>query len=168
MARCAVCGTTILFGGVTEGELRFCGNECHQGGYLLAIADRVPRDVMAEQVAQVHQGDCPRCGGPGPVDVHTSHSVWSALVMTQWKSTPEVCCRACGIKSKLVGTLSSGVLGWWGFPWGVIFTPIQILRNVSGLFSAPDPTVPSAELEKMVRLQLASQFVAAKRQEQGR
>jgi len=167
MARCAVCGTTILFGGVIDNDRRFCNETCHQRGYLFAVADRVPQDLIATQVAEVHQGNCPRCGGPGPVDVHTSHSVWSVLVLTQWKSKPEVCCRACGIKSKLFGTLSSGIFGWWGFPWGLIFTPVQIVRNIGGIFSPPDPTTPSPELENMVRLHLASQFMAAKQQEQG-
>ena len=95
----------------------------------------------------------------GPVDVHTSHSVWSALVMTKWRSTPLVCCQSCGTKAKLQGVLSSGLMGWWGFPWGLVMTPVQILRNVGGLFKAPDPAAPSDELVKMVRGQLSAQLL---------
>jgi hypothetical protein len=24
------------------------------------------------------------------------------------------------------------ILGWWGFPWGFIYTPMVILKNFSG------------------------------------
>ena len=164
MARCDYCGTTILFGGVTDNDLRFCNENCHQQGFLLAVADQVPEDVMLQHVTELHQGNCPQCGGQGPIDVHTSYIVWSALVMTSWKSRPQVCCRACGIKSKLGGAVFSGIFGWWGFPWGLIATPIQVLRNIAGLFSSPDPATPSAQLENVIKVDLAAQFVEARQQ----
>jgi DNA-directed RNA polymerase subunit RPC12/RpoP len=164
MAQCDYCGSTILFGGVSDNDLRFCNDKCHQQGYLLAVADQVPSDVMSKQVAEVHQGDCPKCGGPGPIDVHTSYIVWSAFVITSWQSRPQVCCRACGIKSKLGCAAVSGVAGWWGFPWGLIFTPIQLFRNIYGIISPPDSTMPSAQLENFVKIHLAAHLVNAQSQ----
>ena len=161
MAKCDYCGTTILFGGVKEEEYRFCNQKCHENGFLLTIAKQIPDDVMEEHLKEVHDGQCPKCGGAGPIDVHTSHTVWSALVMTSWKSRPEVCCNSCGVKAKLGGAVISGLFGWWGFPWGIIMTPIQIIRNVAGLASSPDPLTPSAQLENFVRLNLASHLVAS-------
>lgn len=29
-------------------------------------------------------------------------------------------------------TLISLLLGWWGLPWGVIYTPLTLLTNLSG------------------------------------
>lgn len=29
-------------------------------------------------------------------------------------------------------TLISLFLGWWGFPWGLIYTPMSIIENLSG------------------------------------
>jgi hypothetical protein len=49
------------------------------------------------------------------------------------------------------------LLGWWGFPWGVLVTPLQLGRNVIGFFSVPEPTSPSPALENMLRLQLAAE-----------
>jgi hypothetical protein len=166
MARCDYCGTTILFGGVKENDLRFCNETCRQQGFLLAVADQVPDDIMSQHVMEVHQGPCPKCGGPGPIDVHTSYIVWSALVITSWHSSPQVCCQTCGIKSKLGGALLSGVAGWWGLPWGIIATPIQLFRNIFGLFSSPDPLVPSAQLRNFVRLGLATHLVEGARRRQ--
>jgi hypothetical protein len=165
MAKCDYCGTTILFGGVREGNLRFCNADCHTNGYLCVVAEKVPEDIVAEHLSALHQGNCPKCGGPGPVDLHTAHFVWSAFIMTSWRSRPEVCCRWCGKKAKLGGLLSSATLGWWGIPWGIVLTPVQVIRNVAGLLSSPDPTQPSAELANIVRIQLASQFVDARREQ---
>jgi len=53
------------------------------------------------------------------------------------------------------------VLGWWGFPWGFLATPIQIGRNLVGVARGPDPMQPSAKLEKAVRIRIASQAAAA-------
>jgi hypothetical protein len=160
MATCHFCGSSILFGGVTDGEMRFCNQDCHNRGFLMAVADQVPPDVLQQHVQQVHGGKCPKCQGPGPIDVHTYHTVWSILLLTQWNSSPEVCCNSCGVKSKLYGMLFSGVLGWWGFPWGIILTPVQVGRNFFGLFSSPNPQQPSPEMLKLIKLQLAADMLA--------
>jgi hypothetical protein len=51
--------------------------------------------------------------------------------------------------------------GWWGFPWGLIMTPVQLSRNVIGLVRAPETMGPSPELEKTVRTMIAAQMVSA-------
>lgn len=163
MPKCAYCNTTILIGGVRDGENRFCNQNCRQAGALLAVAQLVPEEEVRNRVNSVHQGPCPRCGRAGTVDVHTSHSVWSALILTSWKSTPQVSCTPCGKKAKLTGTLGSLFLGWWGFPWGLLITPIQIGRNLWGLARSPSSFVPSPQLEKIVRLSLAAQLHEAQR-----
>lgn len=160
MARCAYCDTTILFGGKRQREQRFCNDKCATNGALAAAAASFSDQDVAHHVTMVHRGNCPRCDGQGPVDVHTSHRVWSALLMTQWSSRPAVCCQRCGTKRKLGDAAFSLVLGWWGFPWGLVMTPVQLGRNLVGAFRAPDPAQPSALLEKHLRLQLAHQVVA--------
>jgi hypothetical protein len=161
MAKCDYCGTTIIFGGERHGNLRFCGKRCVQDGILLTVAKTVPVDVLEQRVNEVHHSACPNCGGAGPVDVHISHSVWSALIMTSWRSSPQVCCRRCGNKEKLRDALLSLFVGWWGFPWGLIMTPVQISRNVIGLFRGPDPAMPSKMLHRMVCLNIAAQLQRA-------
>jgi hypothetical protein len=159
MAKCDYCGTTILFGGVREAGFRFCSEKCRDSAVFLAASAELPHEFVLEKARAVHAGPCPNCGGPGPVDVHTSHTVWSLLVMTSWRSWPMVCCQACGTKAKIRAMASSTLLGWWGFPWGLLVTPAQILRNAGGLFRAPDPAAPSPNLVKMVRAQLSAQLI---------
>lgn len=157
MTKCDYCGTTILFGGQQTGLLRFCNAQCAQKGTLVVASRQLPDSLVQQQVWAVHQGACPECSGPGPVDVDTSYRVWSALVVTQWSSHPRVSCRPCGVKAKMGDILVSGLAGWWGFPWGFIVTPVQLGRNIMGLVRSPDATKPSRQLETMVRTMLVAQ-----------
>lgn len=103
---------------------------------------------------------------PGPVDVHKAHQVWSALFFTSWSSEPHVCCRSCGIKKQSGSLLFSVLLGWWGFPWGLIMTPVQISRNIIAMAKAPHPLRPSPDLEQAVRLNIAARLLEEQQLEQ--
>jgi len=164
MASCAYCNTTILFGGRRRGELRFCNDKCQQQGALASVADQLPAADVAAFIRRVHQGNCPECSGPGPVDVHISYRVWSALLLTSWSSHPIVSCRSCGTKRKLGNTAFSLFFGWWGIPWGILMTPIQLARNIFSIIRPNDASVPSAALEKILRLQIASRVANASQQ----
>lgn len=155
MAACDYCGTTILFGGKRDGNLRFCNEECQRKGVVAVAAQQMPDDFVSEQVRQVHQGACPRCGGAGPVDVYTSHRVWSALALTSWSSRPHIVCKSCGMKAQVGDAVFCLALGWWGFPWGLIVTPVQITRNLAGLFRS-ESAEPSPQLEHFIRMHIAA------------
>ena len=159
MAKCDYCGSTILFGGKRDGSLKFCNDECHKKGFLLAIANEVPDEIVQQYINEVHAGTCPKCYGQGPIDVHTSYNVMSFLLITRWSSKPEISCRSCGFKSQLGGILTSFFLGWWGAPWGIIITPIQIIRNIVGMVNGPDPARPSQQLCSLLRMNLAAQLL---------
>ena len=155
MASCAACGQTIVFGGKTAGERRFCSDKCVAAGSFLSVADALPDSLVAARVWEVHNGRCPTCTGPGPVDVHRSYRVWSGLIVTSHSMRLNVGCRRCGNRARLKDAGFSLLLGWWGFPWGLIWTPIQVVRNVSALMRSEDATTPSAELTQIVRVQMA-------------
>ena len=157
--RCAYCDTRILFGGKREGGLRFCNEERRRAGIQLSVSYQIPEQLIKERVAAVFNGTCPRCDGPGPVDVRTSYRVVSFLVMTSWRNRPALTCRSCGNKAKLRDTVLSLGLGWWGLPWGPVMTPVQVIRNVAGLLGAKDPSQPSCHLERLVRLNVADELV---------
>ena len=90
-----------------------------------------------------------------------SRRVWSALVLTSWSSRPAVTCGSCGTKSKLGNLVYCLFLGWWGLPFGLLITPVQIGRNLVALFTGPDPSTPSPKLENILRLHLAAQATSA-------
>jgi len=58
----------------------------------------------------------------------------SLLLVTLWRRTG-VYCRRAGVAGVLPGlpyTLISLLLGWWGVPWGFIYTSLTIITNLSG------------------------------------
>jgi len=77
-----------------------------------------------------------------------------------------MCCRSCGNKQRIFDGLSCLLLGWWAFPWGLIFTPVQICRNIIGMIRPADPSAPSEELVSAVKADLAEQFIQSKQGEQ--
>jgi hypothetical protein len=159
MAKCDYCGSTILFGGKRDANGRFCNQRCQARGGLLAISRQIPDATVNEQIWKAHQGPCPKCQGSGPVDIHVSHKIWSAVFLTSWNSTPQVSCRSCGMKDQAAGALYSLALGWWGIPWGLVLTPIQVGRNIYGMLRPPESSKPSKELEKIIRLTMAANAV---------
>lgn len=156
MARCGFCNKSIVFGGVSANNEKFCTDKCLEGRQVAEITKLVPSEEISREVEKVHAGDCPQCLRRGPVDVHISHRVWSALVLTQWSSQTKLCCHSCGTKNKLRDSAFCLFLGWWGFPWGIFVTPFQIGRNVIGIFSAPNGARPSPRLERFVTTHMAT------------
>ncbi|MBN1900712.1 hypothetical protein JW926_05220 [Candidatus Sumerlaeota bacterium] len=159
MAKCAFCGSTIIAGGIKNGELTFCNQDCFDKGVLTQWADMIPAELVERQVRAIHQGICPKCQGKGPVDVHVSHQVCSFIFKTSWKSTPGICCRSCGIKGRIGDIVYCALLGWWGIPWGLILTLVQIIRNLLGIIFTPNPAIPSEALYHYVRIDMASREV---------
>jgi len=155
MASCSVCGATIIFGGKKSGDYRFCNDNCYSKGQVLIVSDQIPHDIVETETRNIHQGNCPKCGKDGPVDVHFSYSVWSAAVLTSWKSKVHICCKSCGVKAQAIDLAGSAVLGWWGVPWGFIMTPVQITRNIIGMVKN-NTGEPSDNLRKQVKMHMAA------------
>jgi hypothetical protein len=57
--------------------------------------------------------------------------------------------------------LFNSLFGWWGFPWGIFGTPIQILRNLDRLGPSKGQTEPSDALVEIVRADLATRLIAS-------
>jgi hypothetical protein len=159
MAACSACGSTILFGGKTNGDLRFCNAKCQSKGSLVILARQLPPDLVRERTQSIYHGACPKCHGAGPVDVHVSYQIWSAVFLTSWKNTPQICCRPCGVRTQLGNAAFSLLLGWWGIPWGLIMTPVQVVRNIVAIVRGSSADGPSASLERTIGLALAAERV---------
>jgi hypothetical protein len=144
MAYCEACGTRILFGGVKRGPHQYCSTKCVKEAAWTDALELVPDPELERGVKAIHEGNCPKCQGPGPVDVHISYKVYSILVLTRWSSHPILACQSCGRKQQLKHALLSLVTGWWGFPFGLILTPVQVIRNIGGMIgiTGPDPMTP--------------------------
>lgn len=156
MTKCGYCGSTIIMGGVRSGDQRFCNNTCYQNARVLSMTKNVPNDVLERKIEEVWRGNCPKCRGLGPIDVHKTYNVWSALVLTRWTTKSQMSCHSCAVKGQIGAATFSFVFGWWGFPWGLVLTPVQITRNVVGMMRGPDPSRPSDALRRAVLVNLVT------------
>lgn len=157
MARCDNCKSLILIGGVRESGYRFCGKKCCDEVYAKVLATKISEKAVRERVDSIFSGVCPQCNEQnGPVDIHNTHSIWSFVLISSWSTKPNISCRSCGVKNQSFSILQCLLLGWWGFPWGFLMTPVQIFKNIGGLFHGANIVGPSDELEDLVRMELAS------------
>ncbi|MBP0715730.1 hypothetical protein DF141_18055 [Burkholderia cenocepacia] len=160
MAECNHCGRTFLVGGRSIDGRRYCSPACARAHPVVVEAERVPDAKVRQYVDDWRYGPCPICLREGrPVDVHASHRVVSLVFVTRWATRRHVCCRRCGRRKQAVALLASATLGWWGLPWGIVLTPIQLARNVLGL-AARDPEAATPQFEALVRRKLAARRLA--------
>jgi hypothetical protein len=165
MAVCTYCGSKILFGGKKDGDRRFCNDMCYNKNICMDYTKKIPQNVVTKYIKTIHDGNCPKCNGPGPVDIFMSYRVWSVIFLTKWTDIPQKCCHRCAIKSNIGNGLFSLFFGWWGFPAGIIVTPIQIIRNIIAIFKIPDPSKPSKKLETMLLLEMGAKVMEEKQKE---
>lgn len=144
---CYYCKHTILFGGVKDKGLTYCNKKCHALGYVVEMEE----DEVLNIALDIHEGNCPKCGGSGPVDLYKSFLVYSVLVITSHQDRLHLCCVNCGSKAISKDLMISALAGWWGFPFGFIITPIQVIRGLVALASKPSPERPSSALIHAVR-----------------
>lgn len=153
MPTCLNCGRSIFLTSVQERGYTFCSEQCCKA-FPLAEWAQIPPAAVAQRAAELQIGPCPKCGSAGPLDFHKSHRVWSAVVLTFWQSRSAFSCRQCARDEQLSSVGWCLLLGWWGFPFGLILTPIQILRNLIAM-SRPVNLPPSPELISAARRELA-------------
>ncbi len=158
MAKCAHCDAIILFGGTQVGDRLYCGQACRDKDFLQVALEEIPAGFVEERAWLIHQGACPECGERGPIEAHTSHTVWTIGPISRHKTNPFFGCQSCGTRARLMAILSCGLFGWWG-PRGLVLTPIQILRNLSGLVTMPDTSQPSLTLIERVRSEIAAKLI---------
>ncbi len=153
MARCDTC-SALIFGGKKVDGRRYCNARCRDRGEAARVALAVDPEILDELLVALFDGDCPRCGGPGPVDVSVTHKAYSLFVVSWWKSDEVVACRRCGRRSQTAALIQTAVLGWWSWS-GIFITPVMMVRSVRGLSKSFDPEVPSEALEKHLTLKAA-------------
>jgi hypothetical protein len=85
----------------------------------------------------------------------------SFLIITLRRSSDVMFIRAgdSAFVASLPYTLLSLFLGWWGFPWGLVYTPMVVIQNLAGgkdvtqevmtMFagSAPPPGLPPVQVK---------------------
>ncbi len=157
---CATCRRTILLGGKKSGQRRYCNQSCYDADKLGRIGDTI-EDGRVDQLAhEIRLSECPVCNKRTGVEIYKSYFVYSLVIITSWKEKPLLCCKSCGRKNQIIDLLASSVLGWWGFPFGLIVTPVIIIANLVALTKDASSAPPSKALKERARLLLAHDQMA--------
>jgi hypothetical protein len=79
--------------------------------------------------------------------------IWvaSLILVTRRGGRQGIWCEACRCKQALVWSSVSGLLGWWGFPFGPIYTIPALYHNAKG---GKQDTAQNAALLRLVSFQL--------------
>jgi hypothetical protein len=105
-------------------------------GSILTQADgTTPRQYTIEDIQNyadlVRQLPCPVCQRTNQqLNGSIISTVKSFLVLTYSRKKPIIACPDCLTKKNNLAIASTALLGWWGFPWGLIKTPQYIYQNV--------------------------------------
>jgi hypothetical protein len=85
-------------------------------------------DVYCDIVSNL---SCPSCGSTAErLNATLTGEVMSFVFFTTYNKKIKVGCPHCLDKANNNALTKTALLGWWGFPWGVIRTPQAIALNI--------------------------------------
>jgi len=96
-------------------------------------------DVLLEKITEaqllvyselLRRLPCPVCNGVfDKLNATITATVISFVVMTNYSKKVKIACPRCLDKQNNNAMIKSALLGWWGFPWGVIRTSQALIFN---------------------------------------
>jgi len=112
------------------------------GIYLGTLAPRLaaylrgeleePEAASEDATALLLQGHaCEVCSARGCGIVAPVWCVSLLVVTSRRLGRPRILCRRHARWNGLPATLTSAALGWWGLPWGLVWTPTALWQNLS-------------------------------------
>lgn len=152
---CPTCNKSILFGGKKFEGVRYCSKKCLEEDELGRLARKIPDHQVEQYAAEIMDSLCPVCESEHHLDVHKSYFVYSVILMTSWETKLHLSCKSCAAKKQRKDFFSSFLLGWWGVPFGLIMTPVQLVKNLTAMAKSPDRSEPSEDLKSHARQILA-------------
>jgi hypothetical protein len=153
---CPSCGLSVLFGGIKHNGVKYCSKKCFDSDSTNRFASEIPDGEVESFAREIYAGSCPACNGDGPIDVFKSYFTYSIILYTNYKTKEHVVCVACARKVQRKDMALSALVGWWGFPFGLIITPIILLMNSVALLLNPAQKGPTKALIKQSRYILAN------------
>ncbi len=101
---------------------------------LTEVVDNQLRELSNEEIEQYIQTiqslPCPKCTLQFErLNASLIHKIRSFIFMTNYESKIYIACDTCISKEKNKQLLLNSLLGWWGFPWGLIKTPVFITKH---------------------------------------
>jgi hypothetical protein len=142
---CDCCGKSAAISAIRDEGQKFCSVDCLELARSLEAATQLTEQEIRDRALAIKTGPCPRCKGRrSAVELHKRYWIWSAILVTRWGQDSRILCGQCAARSSLWAVAECLVLGWWGFPHGVLRTPVQAFRNIReamGGSVGPEPSL---------------------------
>ena len=124
--------------GLRPGVLEIIENEIKKRNLnpnILEGAKAQNREYSLAEITELSQKlrslPCPMCGNKtSKLNGTVMHTVKSFILFSSFRKEPIIACPDCLDKKNQESITSTALLGWWGFPWGILKTPIYIYNNI--------------------------------------
>jgi hypothetical protein len=92
--------------------------------------EKITEAQLLEYSELLRRLPCPVCNGVfDKLNATITATVISFVVMTSYRKKVKIACPQCLDKQNNDAMIKSALLGWWGFPWGIIRTPQALIFN---------------------------------------
>jgi len=153
---CDYCGDAAKINFLLNEGQRFCSAQCLRDARISEAAVDFDDATILQAARKIRSGACPVCSSMAtPVEVRYSYTTTSIIIISNQETKTRLCCVPCGRKENRGGLLVSFFIGWWGIPWGPIFTIAALFGNLKAMFEMMSDEEPSDELMKLTKNQLA-------------
>lgn len=130
-------------------EIRQRGlNEKIIEGLERQLKKATPQELL-EYSAIIQKLPCPGCGMTSHLNGGITKATMSFILFTKTSVNMHICCGTCLKKARANANTKTILLGWWGFPWGIIKS-IQALTYNSKISGAINNTEPSPVLLQFI------------------
>lgn len=157
--RCAKCQVRILFGAKKAGSRQYCSQKCLAEDELGRLSDLVPEAQAVAMAHKIRREPCASCGGYDGVEIFKSYFIYSLFIYTSWREKREIVCRRCGRSNQRWDFFKSLLVGWWGVPFGILATPILLIKNIIEMRKDPTVLPPSDDMMQTARLAVVNQQI---------
>ncbi|MFZ6756765.1 hypothetical protein ACO0K9_06055 [Undibacterium sp. Ji50W] len=153
---CDYCGKSARHKPVLDEGQRFCSKTCLHHARVSEAAVDITESMILLEAGKIRSGACPVCDKMNtPVEIRYAYTATSFIVVSYQETKTRLCCVQCGRRENLESMLVCFIVGWWGIPWGPIFTIAALFGNLKAMFEMTAIEEPSEELLKAAKYQLA-------------
>jgi hypothetical protein len=151
--------------GLRPGVIEIIEDELKKRNLNLNILDGVKaqnKEYSIEEITELSKKlrdlPCPLCGNKtSKLNGTVMHTVKSFVLFSTFRQEPIIGCPDCLDKKNQESITSTAILGWWGFPSGLLKTPLYIYNNIKSKkqnrILEPNETLLSFTLENIGQIE---------------
>lgn len=111
---------------ILKAEIAKRGLDLNTENIIKVQTTPLSQEEWESRLNEIRSLPCPGCGSTQyKLNATVTGKVISVILFTHYSKKLQIGCPSCLDKANLNAMVYSGILGWWGVPWG----PIQTIRS---------------------------------------